>query len=1353
MQIPSRTRPLLRTGMPWGGLLGVCIAISLSINIMSLSLHKQQFSRLHQLKKVAFGDTGVFALPSDPFIYFEGDTVRRLSHEPAVRDRGGNDVVEDCSHGKCANRRRIPPAIHASQVPAGTAASHSSSSNRGSASGSSSSTHGSMVNVNTGRVYCGGGGSSHGSGGSSGHGSAGGHVQTGPAPSDALLSLCNALVIGAAVMQLSARFPILQQTIVLFVIGFIISLVMKGLDVKDKLAIWGESYEMWMDIDPHLMLFTLLPALLAGDAMTIDTSVAKRVGCQCLYLAGPGVIFGGFATAFFLDAYIDWKTDKSFLLSLCAGSILCATDPVAVVALLKELGASPTLTVQIQGESLLNDGTAIVLYLISYAMLAGEEFDFFQIVTFLVEKALMAFALGLFIGYFFFGWIRAVANKLDHSAGMIQIVLTLCCAYWSFIFVEGILGLSGVLATVASSLVLAHHMWPYIVSEASMHQVWHTLESLGNTIIFFLAGSITGHIVVDIPPINWLHLIVIYIVLLTVRATMLFGSRPILQYLHSDNKPVSWQDATLMTWGGLRGAVGLALAIQVNNGRAPNADGVPQIDEQDAQRLLFFVSGIAFLTTLINATSAPYLVAKLGITALPEARERMLRKFHEQLVLWSSDKKYPPEIVAALKHTLDEAAEEIAAHVVRTGTAELHEFECSRSLKGEMDAGEVKRQSTLQLDDNKRMNFNPHPVGQTEDLHARFQDNTTLIRELEEVISEFKKIPHDGLSLLSEELPDNMLGKVDDMVTLIKDEFVDLGMAKVVNQCFLTLLHNNYWKLIEMDKLRPGSTESELLLSSCSDAMSPYRADLVDFHYVYDKILHVANAADLRKSNANAYDNAATAELETLAGDVPDNVSTSGCIASLNTSWQFNLVIALTILLNTIAVIISYLVRTDENSGNALWIVSDAFFTSVYVFEFIVKFAWLRWMYFKDIWNRFDFALVCTGIASLVVDIVEHHANGTGLNLNVLKLARVLRTMRFLRIFRLFNARLSADTFVSVDLQRHMKKINTLSCFVTAQIMAQNELLSYFGGNGALDESNEVEIARCILQSQVGTYRALMAAFTEQQLINPTILRELKILVDRKKITQHLSAFVEKAHADGAINATEAHIILHPLNDQISMCMKTLHERTEGVISQKIFSDMAETTAPPPATPTSPPGFTAPPPLPPPPPVVPFLTPAPISVSSGAVPHPYLSPAPPYPLSAPAATEETMPRASSTAASERVLQPMSPPPPPIQAMKELAEMSASTPGLPHPLGVASSPPPLPPSTSPTPAPPEQPPSSLPPPDASPMSKKPTLPPLLNAPTLAKVEETSQSQAIPRSGSRGVIINGPPSDPPTPPPSP
>lgn len=1086
---------LLKSVLPWRGALGACILVSLCANVILLTTSKYQASLLRQLDFADLALTEGDDLAADPFVSSALGLARQLSSS------GAHSVSTNCT---------------------------------------SSGSHG------------------------------GSH--SGPHPHDAMLYLFNALVIGAAVMQLSARYPILQQTIVLFVIGFVSSLVLKGLSLKDKIAVWGDSYEMWMDIDPHLLLFALLPALLAGDAMTIDTSVARRVYKQCLYLAGPGVLIGGFLAAVFLNVYIEWNTSKSFLLSLCAGSILCATDPVAVVALLKELGASPMLTVQIQGESLLNDGTAIVLYLISYDMLSGKDYDALDIATFLMEKALMAFAIGLFIGYFFFGWIRAVSNKLSHSSSMIQITLTLCCAYWSFIFVEGVLKLSGVLATVASSLVLAHHMWPYVVSEESMHHVWHTFESLGNTIVFFLAGSITGFIVVDIDPIDWLNLVVIYCVLFAIRACLIFGSRHLLQMLHADRLPVTWQDATLMTWGGLRGAVGLALAIQVNKGRAPNADGEPQIDQKDAERLLFFVSGIAFMTTLINATTAPFLVKWLGITALPGARQTMLRMFHQQLVNWSMDSKNPPEVTASLKQMLHEAAEEIEHQdVSKTGpmaaraslTMSDPHSEASPTATGSHSKWQQSEKAAEQSQETgnpgsptsitsphsnrsvSKQNSNNVVKATSGVIHQSqydFQDNKSLVADVRLMEERYAQIDKGGIQLLGSELPENLMGKVDHMCQLIRDQWVDVGMAKVVNQCFLTLVYNNYWKLIGQGKLRPGSPESDILLTSIRLSLSPYRADLTDFDYVHDQVL---GQDEVRSDD----DGVVSAEFGALAEGVAGNAHKTGCIAPFVGSLHFNIFIAVTILLNSIVVIIEELFRHKGNDDNAFWLIADGLFTLIFVVEFVLKLTWLRCLYFRDSWNRFDFLLVVVGVLGLIMNLFQQGGSLAG-QTRVMRLARVLRTMRFLRVFRLFNARLSTDKYISLELSKHLKKITTLSCFIEAHLMAQNDLVRYFGGNGEIDEIDESELARCILQSQFSTYQALFSAADTQKHIGRDILHELQMLYQRKSITEDLSAFVEKAHKDGALSATEAHTIIHPLNHQIASCMKALNERVEGVVSK-----------------------------------------------------------------------------------------------------------------------------------------------------------------------------------------------------------
>merc|ERR1719387_303536 len=111
-----------------------------------------------------------------------------------------------------------------------------------------------------------------------------------------------------------------------------------------------------------------------------------------------------------------------------------------------------------------------------------------------------------------------------------------------------------------------------------------------------------------------------------------------------------------MTWGGLRGAVGLALAIQVTVDRA---DG--QLSNKEADRVLFFVGGIAALTLVINATTCPRVVNNLGVTQLPATKRRLLFMLRRRLLEVSHDAEYPPAVKRALKDMLDELEEQIKA--------------------------------------------------------------------------------------------------------------------------------------------------------------------------------------------------------------------------------------------------------------------------------------------------------------------------------------------------------------------------------------------------------------------------------------------------------------------------------------------------------------------------------------------------------------------------------------------------------------------------------------------------------------------------------------------------------------------
>merc|ERR1719478_925375 len=118
-------------------------------------------------------------------------------------------------------------------------------------------------------------------------------------------------------------------------------------------------------------------------------------------------------------------------------------------------------------------------------MFKGEPYDFGDVVIFLVKVAMCAMLLGFAVGWAFTLWIRVASNRFSHFSGLIQISLTLCCAYTSFILAEGVLHISGVLSTVAAALVLA--------------------------------GSLFGNTMVTIPWGDYFHLLVIYAVQVVLR--------------------------------------------------------------------------------------------------------------------------------------------------------------------------------------------------------------------------------------------------------------------------------------------------------------------------------------------------------------------------------------------------------------------------------------------------------------------------------------------------------------------------------------------------------------------------------------------------------------------------------------------------------------------------------------------------------------------------------------------------------------------------------------------------------------------------------------------------------------------
>jgi NhaP-type Na+/H+ or K+/H+ antiporter/carbonic anhydrase len=380
------------------------------------------------------------------------------------------------------------------------------------------------------------------------------------------------------------------------------------------------SIDMWANIDGHLLLYAFLPALLFGEAMTLNVHMFTQTFFQCLVLACPGVIFGTFVTGFCAMELFPYDWDFNF--SMVFGSILAATDPVAVVALLKSVGASSKLTLQITGESLINDGTAIVLFSLFMKFYEEIEMDPTDIILFFLQMTIAGPLIGICLGIVAVKWIGSARRRFSHSDITVQTSITLVCAFMAFFLAESESKSSGVLCTVASGILLAKYAWPVVISHETLENVWHTVEYFGNTLIFFLAGVITRRAMfsphVTSKDYGWC--VIMYLLMMLIRAIMVFLLYPFLKCLgYGTNR----KDAIFMVYGGLRGAVGLALAIYVRE----NCD-----DEKAGDQLVFHVCGLAFLTLIVNGTTSGLVLRALGLVGLPELKIKMIDEVKQRIV-------------------------------------------------------------------------------------------------------------------------------------------------------------------------------------------------------------------------------------------------------------------------------------------------------------------------------------------------------------------------------------------------------------------------------------------------------------------------------------------------------------------------------------------------------------------------------------------------------------------------------------------------------------------------------------------------------------------------------------------------
>ena len=290
-----------------------------------------------------------------------------------------------------------------------------------------------------------------------------------------------------------------------------------------------------------------LPPLLFEAAFNLQVRHLLDNWIGITILAVPGV-----ALSFILTALGMRAVGETWSVALVFGALIAATDPVSVVALFRRLRINARLTTIVEAESLFNDGTAAVLFVIVVGALTHTRArsGIFYVADFawLLGGALV---VGLVVGY-----VAARIHRLIDEH-LVEITLSTVVAYGAFLLGER-LGMSGVVACVTAGVVVGHfgrHEAFSAETRAAMETFWEYAAFAVNSVIFLLIG-----IRVDFGALTplWLVIILGFVVILAARAVVVYTYG---LATHLAHRPLPWSWQTVLVWGGLRGTVALALVL------------------------------------------------------------------------------------------------------------------------------------------------------------------------------------------------------------------------------------------------------------------------------------------------------------------------------------------------------------------------------------------------------------------------------------------------------------------------------------------------------------------------------------------------------------------------------------------------------------------------------------------------------------------------------------------------------------------------------------------------------------------------------------------------------------------------
>jgi CPA1 family monovalent cation:H+ antiporter len=385
------------------------------------------------------------------------------------------------------------------------------------------------------------------------------------------------LLLIASVVAVLARRLRIPYTVGLVLIGLALSLLSST----------------QITVSPQIILALLVPPLIFEAAFHLRWEDLRRDFWLILLFAVPGVIL----TTLFVGGVVAWGTGLSIQMALVLGALVSATDPVAVVSLFRRLGVPRRLQVLLEGESLFNDGTAIVMFNLMLAIVLAGRFSLASGVRDFLTVAGGGVLIGVALGALVSQMIARIRDPL------VETTLTTVLAFGSYLVAE-YFHVSGVLAVAAAGITNGN-AGPSGMSATTrlvVFNFWEYAAFIANSVVFLLIGLTFD---LDVMVANWQAIIWAILAALAARAATIYGFS-----LFRREIPGKWRH--VLFWGGLRGAITLALALSLpETGPLAPARG-------SLQAMAF---GVVLFTLLVQGSSTNWLIKRLKLIQRSQYQE------------------------------------------------------------------------------------------------------------------------------------------------------------------------------------------------------------------------------------------------------------------------------------------------------------------------------------------------------------------------------------------------------------------------------------------------------------------------------------------------------------------------------------------------------------------------------------------------------------------------------------------------------------------------------------------------------------------------------------------------------------